>query len=240
MTSLGDVAGALRHVLDTIDRSMAAHHQVSELAEQARDLLEVTGSGSDHADVEQACAWFTRVVEEITEPEGQLSTLATIADEIRSYLRCNGLTQNTTPQQPARSIAEQVEVLRRELPPPVQPGTGQRTHGRWFANDSDHVSEIVSGHEPESSEAWRLLRVTDFPEQGAPITVTHVETKVAVRMRSGNIRHATVVLNNRPCRDRYGCDTVVPVLLPEGSTLTVHAPNYRKTYSGGMRAPWQL
>lgn len=240
MASLGDVGDALRRVLDMIDQSIAAHHQASELAEHARDLLQAAGVGSNDTDVEQACAWLTRVIEEISEPEGQLSTLATIADEIRFYLRRNGLTQNTTPQQPARSVAEQVEVLRRELPPPVQPGTGQRTHGRWFANGSDRVSEIVSGHEPESSEAWRLLQATDFPEQGAPITVTHVETKVAVRMRGENIRHATVVLNNRPCRDRYGCDTVVPVLLPEGSTLTVHAPNYRKTYTGGMRAPWQL
>lgn len=244
MASLGDVGDVLRQVLDKIDQSIAAHHEASELAGQARELLKAAGTGSNHSDVEQVCAWLTRVVEGISEPEGQVSTLATIADEIRTYLRRNGLAcegisvEKAT--RPTPGSAGHIDALRALLPPPVQPGTGQRTHGRWFANGSDHVSEIVSGHEPESTEAWTLLQDTDFPEPGAPITVTHVETKVAVRMRRENIRHATVVLNHRPCRDRYGCDTVVPVLLPEGSTLTVHAPNYRKTYTGGMRAPWQL
>lgn len=143
------------------------------------------------------------------------------------------------PSPPAPGSPEHVEKLRAQLPPPVTPGTGQKTHGRWFAAGQSEASAIVSGQAPESAEAWELLKATDFPEPGAPVTVTHVETKVAVTMRRDRIQHATVVLNHRPCRDRYGCDTVVPVLLPEGSTLTVHAPNYRKTYTGGMRAPWQ-
>jgi hypothetical protein len=106
------------------------------------------------------------------------------------------------------------------------------------AGQSDAVA-IVSGQAQESAEAWALLKKTDFPELGPPVTLTHVETKVAVTMRRDGVQHADLVLNNRPCRDRYGCDTVVPVLLPEGSTLTVHAPGFRKTYTGGMRAPWQ-
>jgi hypothetical protein len=150
VASLGDVGDALRRVLVMIGQSIAAHHRASELAEQARNLLQTAGSGSSHADVEQACAWFTRVIEEITEPEGQLSTLATIADEIRSYLHRNGLTQNATPQQPARSIAEQVEVLRRELPPPVQPGTGQRKHGRWRDARSVAVLEVWYDQTPDN------------------------------------------------------------------------------------------
>lgn len=249
MASLGNVGEALRRVLDKIDQSITAHHQAADLAEQARALLRVAGSGTLQADVEQTCALFTRAIEGISEPEGQVSTLATAADVIRSYLHRHEIGHETSTAAPDAATAstpprhgssEQVETLRDQLPPPVQPGTGRRTHGRWIASGDDEVSAIVSGRDAASEQAWELLRATDFPEPGAPVTVTHVETKVAVTMRQKGIRHATVVLNNRPCRDRYGCDTVVPVLLPEGSTLTVHAPNYRKTYTGGMRAPWQL
>lgn len=253
MASLGDVGTGLRRVLDKLDQAIAAHHHAAEFAEQARDRLAVAGFGTLQADVEQTCAVLTHVIEGITEPEGQVSTLATIADVIRSYLRRLDIRDETggASTTPASSVkagrsglvsgsATRVEALRGRLPPPVRQGTGQRTHGRWFANDGDDVAEIVSGQDAASARAWELLQATDFPEPGAPVTVTHVETKVAVTMREKGIAHATVVLNNRPCRDRYGCDTVVPVLLPEGSTLTVHAPNYRKTYTGGMQAPWQL
>ncbi|WP_439661619.1 DddA-like double-stranded DNA deaminase toxin [Lentzea sp. HUAS TT2] len=239
MTSLGDVGDALRRVLDTIDQSIAVHHQASELAEHARELLRAIGSGSNHADVEQACAWFTRVIEGISEPEGQVSTLATIADEIRSYLHRHGLTQEVSPQQLSQSTAEQVETLRRQLPPPVQAGSGQKTHGRWFTPGSMEARSVVSGEDDESAEVWRVLQETRFPEKGPPITITHVETKLAVRMRREDVKHASVVINYTPCRMKWGCDNLLPVLLPDGCTLTVYGPNYRKTFTGGKRPPWQ-
>lgn len=245
MASLGDLGDALRRVLAAVDRSIAAHHQASNLAEQARELLSVAGSGSNQADVEQACAWFTRVIEGITEPEGQVSTLATVADEIRSYLQRHGITHEIaggrTPagRQPSPGPAEQVEALRSQLPPPVQSGSGQKTHGRWFTPGSDQARSIVSGEDAESAEVWRALQDARFPEKGPPITITHVETKLAVRMRRENIKHASVVINYIPCRLKWGCDNLVPVLLPEGCTLTVYRPNYRKTFTGGKRPPWQ-
>ncbi|MGW6932880.1 DddA-like double-stranded DNA deaminase toxin [Lentzea sp. NPDC054927] len=58
-------------------------------------------------------------------------------------------------------------------------------------------------------------------------------------MRRENIRHASVVINYVPCRMKWGCDNLLPVLLPEGFTLTVYGPNYRKTFTGGKRPPWQ-
>ena len=245
MASLGDVGDALRRVLTTIDQSIAAHHQASEFAEQARELLSVAGSGSNHADVEQVCACFTRVIEGITEPEGQVSTLATVADEIRSYLRRHGISHETAvdstsvARQPSPAPAEQVEALRGQLPPPVQSGSGQKTHGRWFTPGSDQAHPVVSGEDAESAEVWRILREARFPEKGPPITITHVETKLAVQMRRENIRHASVVINYVPCRLKWGCDSLLPVLLPEGFTLTVYGPNYRKTFTGGKRPPWQ-
>ncbi|MGW6932879.1 DddA-like double-stranded DNA deaminase toxin [Lentzea sp. NPDC054927] len=184
MASLKDVGDALRRVLGAIDQSIAAHHQAAGLAEQARELLKLAGSGSSRADVEEACVWFTKVIEGITEPEGQVSTLATAADEIRSYLQRHGISHDTAdgpapaaaPATPPPGSAEQVEALRGQLPPPVQSGSGQKTHGRWFAPGSDHASPIVSGEDVESAEVWRVLQETRFPEKGPPITITHVET----------------------------------------------------------------
>lgn len=58
-------------------------------------------------------------------------------------------------------------------------------------------------------------------------------------MRREKIQHASVVINYVPCRLKWGCDNLLPVILPEGYTLTVYGPNYRKTFTGGKRPPWQ-
>ncbi|MEU4806356.1 DddA-like double-stranded DNA deaminase toxin [Actinosynnema sp. NPDC023587] len=51
------------------------------------------------------------------------------------------------------------------------------------------------------------------------------------------MREVTLVLNHRPCRGAMGCDTLLPILLREGYSLTVHGPNYRKRFTGGAE-PW--
>ncbi|RDI22296.1 nucleic acid/nucleotide deaminase of polymorphic system toxin [Lentzea flaviverrucosa] len=68
--------------------------------------------------------------------------------------------------------------------------------------------------------------------------------KLAAHMAERGIKHATVIINYQPCKGRFGCDTLVPILLPEGATLTVHgvAPDgtwFRKRYSGGARPWWR-
>lgn len=59
--------------------------------------------------------------------------------------------------------------------------------------------------------------------------------KAAVRARRDGATHTEVVLNNVPCRGIYGCDQLLPILLPSGYSLTVHGPNYRKTFTGGQK-----
>lgn len=47
-------------------------------------------------------------------------------------------------------------------------------------------------------------------------------------------RHAELVLNNRPCLGPLGCDSLLPVLLPEGYSVTVYGPDdYKTTFEGG-------
>jgi hypothetical protein len=73
-------------------------------------------------------------------------------------------------------------------------------------------------------------------------TAADVELKLAAMMRmlgaaDPRMRHVTVVINNRPCKGDLSCDELVPVILPEGYSLTIHAPNYFKRMTGGA-TPW--
>jgi hypothetical protein len=60
-------------------------------------------------------------------------------------------------------------------------------------------------------------------------------------MRKHKIREAALYVNNRPCPDiPWGCDRVLPEILPRGSRLTVYGPDgFVKTYEGnGKGIAW--
>lgn len=91
-----------------------------------------------------------------------------------------------------------------------------------------------------SEGATKELRAMGMPRP--PARASDVEMKVAYWQRMSDTTHATVVINNVPCKGQYSCDELVPVLLPEGSTLTVHGQTasgvkFRKRYTGG-KEPW--
>ncbi|MFB9500069.1 DddA-like double-stranded DNA deaminase toxin [Saccharothrix mutabilis subsp. capreolus] len=119
--------------------------------------------------------------------------------------------------------------------------SGQKTHGRWIRPDGT-VEPMVSGRDADADSADEQLEKLDMPGRAA--RAADVEMKLAARMVREGIRHATVVINYTPCRGRFGCDTLVPILLPEGFTLTVHGVTpegqpFRKRYTGGARPWWR-
>ncbi len=66
--------------------------------------------------------------------------------------------------------------------------------------------------------------------------------KLAAKMAHEGITEAVVVINNVVCKGILSCDTLVPILLPDGSVLTVHGVEpdgtpYVKRYEGGAH-PW--
>lgn len=73
-----------------------------------------------------------------------------------------------------------------------------------------------------------------------PLTAAaDVELKIAAEMRDSGITDATVVINHVPCLGDLGCDELLGVVLPEGSSLTVYgAHGFKKTYKGGAN-PWR-
>jgi len=247
VASLGEVEAALRTALDKIDKSIAAHHQAADLAEEARDILAVAGARSSHGDVEQACEEFTTVIDGIREPEGQASGLAHAATLIRSYLDGHDInsapTLTTTPvapdSTPPPASTNRIDALRGELPPPVQPRTGAKTHGRWVGADG-RVEEMVSGDDTNATAAWTALVDEGYPLPGQPWVASHVEMKLAAHMRTNDIKSAELVINNTPCLLDLGCESLIGVVLPAGSSLTVHGVNgYTQTFTGGKRPPWR-
>jgi len=132
---------------------------------------------------------------------------------------------------------ERIEELRRDLPPSVVSGIGQKTHGRWI-DPSGRVHEEVSGKDEKPEEALRLFE-EEIKSRRIPVTVVYVEIKLAAHMRKNGIRSATLVLNNFPCRGPMGCDALVPVVLPPGYTMTVYGPDgFRQEYQGGGTSKW--
>src|SRR5882757_3680669 len=151
-----------------------------------------------------------------------------------------GSAPPTEQPRPGRQLdTNQADRLRRELPPPItaaERGTGRKTHGRWFG--ADGVARcVVSGFDEWATHADRMFqRWAKVPF----VVASHAEMKVAAQLRAefertGRPQHATVVLNSEPCPRKKGCAALLPVMLPEGCSLTVHAPNYRRRFTGGRK-----
>ena len=54
------------------------------------------------------------------------------------------------------------------------------------------------------------------------ITKAHVEAHAAAVMRTERLSEATLWINRAPCAGPTGCATLLPRMVPTGSTLTVH------------------
>jgi hypothetical protein len=110
---------------------------------------------------------------------------------------------------------------------------GDKTRGIWIDdNGNDH--DLLSGeHDSDYHAAQRFAeRLGLVREPHKLSTAADVELKFAMRMRREGIRHAEIVLNNRPCEGRLGCNRLLKVFLPDGASLTVHGPDgFKKTYT---------
>ncbi|WP_328448021.1 DddA-like double-stranded DNA deaminase toxin [Amycolatopsis sp. NBC_00438] len=247
------VAAAVRTSLAALP--VDALTRTADLLEEAQQTLEDASRSSGSQDLRNAVAGLaearrlTAVVQDL---------VSRTASGLTAYLGTLGVKPPSAPQsspaagtipsppEPARKPTrtadgrrlshEQAAALAAVLPPPVTRSTGQKTHGRWV-DEHGQAHELVSGNDAGSDAAWTLLQERGIPLKAAPVTVSHVEQKLAARMVAEGRNHVDLVLNNRPCRNAFGCDTLLPIMLPSGYSVTIHAPNYRKTFTGGLN-PW--
>jgi hypothetical protein len=224
VASIEELAAGVREALRQIAEACAALRSVVAPVEEAGWAYAQLGNGSQRSELADAAAHLRTAYTQCRET---VSTLGQATDRANAYLA--SITGKLT--------ADQVETLRRELPPPIPPaerGTGRKTHGRWVGADGV-PRKIVSGDD-------RLARAADETLRGLgyqPLAVAdHAEMKIAAYLRqrhekTGSPQHAAIVQNNEPCFGELGCGELLPVMLPEGCSLTVYAPHYRRTFTGG-------
>ena len=265
MASIREVAARVRAACEKGRQARSALERAEDLAEEAHDELVRTLAGSTDPDVDPMPASFLAVKDGC---KGYLWPLLNeavkAAESYANRLAAEGSRnpgpatqrprQPPTAQPPQQSPArqaepdgpfdiptERIEQLRRELPPPVVAGTGQKTRGYWIGADGT-AQPVVSGRDDDADEADARLRDMGMPRKSAK--TGDVEIKLATRMVREGIRHATILINNEPCIGPFGCDTLVPALLPEGASLTVYGTDeqgerVRKRYTGGARPWWR-
>ncbi|MFC3454469.1 DddA-like double-stranded DNA deaminase toxin [Amycolatopsis speibonae] len=116
-----------------------------------------------------------------------------------------------------------------------------RRHGQWVTGSgAEEAGHIVSGRDDMATAAVQF-----FKDQGArrmPSTTADVEVKLAVHMQNEGITSATVAVNNEVCKGPFGCETLVPKILPQGSALTVYGTTpdgtpVGTTYLGQRKKP---
>ena len=125
-----------------------------------------------------------------------------------------------TPVHGRRLSRDEIAALQQDLPAPVEVRSGAKTHGRYVDPTTGEVQTPTSGADAGSARVDEYLRGEGMPV--LPQRTTDVEMKTAMMMRDRGITHLDLVINHRPCPGLTGCDGMVPVILPEGTTMTVH------------------
>jgi hypothetical protein len=252
--SIADVAAQLDAVLDEIDAVRVSLGAAADLIDEVAAIVETAVAGSAAPEALDALSLFEQARQGLEAPSGMLHIAEEAIRDYRAYLvgQTSSVDPPATTSNPkaeqarppeapsAKPIAvtpERIEQLRRELPPPVVPGTGQKTHGRWIDPDGNVHAE-VSGEDEKSEDAIWFFE-EEIKSRRTPTVVTDVETKLAVHMRKRHIRSAVLVINNIPCSGAMGCAEIVPVVLPPGYTMTVYGSDgVPREYKGGGTSEW--
>ncbi|WP_345019628.1 DddA-like double-stranded DNA deaminase toxin [Saccharothrix violaceirubra] len=229
----------------TLSTALTGAHDLAAEAEQAKAVLHQVVDGAA-----RLCAVVEKIISDAT------TLLTTLTGSARSptipQLARTPENPHPTPFSASPSVddtssvvpPERIERLRGELPDDVPPADRRppgaprpKTHGRWIGPDG-RTHAVQSGEDgmyPESATA-----LADLGFRRKLTRASDVEMKLAAHMRNHGIHSATLVINNTPCVGEFGCDRLVPVLLPAGATLTVHGANgFEKTYRGGAKPPWR-
>ncbi|WP_336160034.1 DddA-like double-stranded DNA deaminase toxin [Amycolatopsis sp. VC5-11] len=218
-------------------------HRAGEAVDDAGQTLERATEGANAHEVVQALGLIAEAAAGITAADQLLGQVPARLDSYVASVRGGGETddssgspprQPTPPSNPKTGPDDPVERARRDLPPAVKRGRGAKTHGRLLTDDGQSKA-VASGRDEWTDRVNQVAK-----EAGCPYTpmtaASDVELKVAAQMRDTGLRHATVVINNQPCTGRVSCDDLIGVVLPEGSSLTVHGTGgFKKTYQGGKR-----
>ncbi|OLR94102.1 DddA-like double-stranded DNA deaminase toxin [Actinokineospora bangkokensis] len=247
--SVEQVAGAIRAALQRLPDGAVA--QAEQDVDEARQSVTAAVAGSTQAEAHQSVTLFAGAQQALA---GVAGVFAQVRALMEGYLaRLSGTPAAGSPVAPASWPAAlrpagpdaaqtpppppHIQEILDRLPPPVpKPNPqGRKTHGRVVGDPADEV--VISGSDSDSAEIWRLLQERGVTVKFKPMTINHVEMKVALRMIREGTRKITLVINNRSCPGELSCEALLPVLLPEGYCIEVYGPGYHDEFPGGRRWP---
>lgn len=241
MAGAGDVAADLERGLCLLPSELITA-ALGHLRD-AHALLAPLAATSGQPDIHQAVAGLSDVLGELERLHG---TFAAVRDAIGALV--GRLMGAGVPAEPATvpiasavpkappsapdAGAPQVADLMAKLP--VRSGSGQKTSGYWIDDQGVEHGPLVSGEDEDYEHAKAVLRALQIgPPRGELFAASHVETKLAARLRDSDRTRFTLVINNRPCdTGRFSCDRLLPRILRPDQEVTVYWPGGSGTYRG--------
>lgn len=223
MAALGQAADALEEAVQASSQSLAGGTDWDEVVppfQDARDRV---------LDNLRRCGEVTKLGEKIiaglggrAAPSGSPPRTATPASRNRPA------AQQSYPVDPDWSTRARARL-------PVRVNDTGPTHGEYV--DADGIPHTVrSGAEEDGLhtelDAFLIEQRLIPAKWGSVATSTHVELKVAYRMRKSGTRHLTLAINNTVDKALYGCHRLLEWVLPTGYTLEIHDDQGKHTYRG--------
>jgi nucleic acid/nucleotide deaminase of polymorphic system toxin len=255
LSALAELTARIRTALDQIRKARGALSEADQSLNDARHGLAVVLAGSDATEAEQAVGLLAQASSSLADVHRMA---AGAESHVQGYLTHLGVGATTARLAPAIGntdrppvaptsvhatepasfppARERIEQLRAELPPTVDRGKGQKTHGRWIDADGN-AQALASGKDEAYENAIQVFK--EMKSRHIPQRASDTEMKLAAHMRKNGIRSAVLVINHVPCAGPLGCDALIPVILPEGYTLTVYGANgFVREYQGGEKSSW--
>lgn len=242
------IAGRIREIARNVAGMAASIHERADRLDRTRREVEAMLRGSRNPHAAALIAALAQAVTALRAAAAPLAALAPRLEYFAAHLAPAGdaapalpvgapSSSPLTPEQPGPPddveddpyapvtepipdfIANGAPTLRAMLP------RGKKTVGQVFAEDGTAWGpEIWSGISGPGENAPGVRTDSRDPKyhELAPV-LHHVEGHTAALMRRLNApRRVTLLVSRDPCGGEYGCDTMIPRVLPKGSQITVY------------------
>jgi len=256
--SMAELGNRLQRILDEITREKSRIAAIVAILSEEQSKARILLVGSDQLSTGGVVSMVHLSSERLQEAAQLLhsaaTTLVDYAGSIGIRLSMSPTSQPSTAPPPSPSPSPS----RQDTAPATstKPDEHSKSIPKWITETShrlpdrkpkDPTSGIAfidgkqipmrSGRDPNAAAdlkpSYRMIATT----------TDHLEAKLAAWMRREQTKEASLITNNAPCDyEPYGCDAILPRLLPAGSRLTVFVRDddgqvrFWRTYTGNGRA----
>jgi hypothetical protein len=225
--SLDEVAAELRAVLETIRQQRATTAETISLVTATHHRMLLLTQGSRHPLVFKLLSAWKATQERLREAD---QMLAGAARTLVKYMQTIGVDVGSAG---AAAASGSGTLSPDSIPAFIAEAAARLTHrkktvGSAFDQDGQPLigQDIMSGGELEPGippTDTRLRR--DGKWHRLESARTHVEGKVAAKMRKDGQQRVSVIVTRPPCPGPDGCRVRLRQVLPAGATLTVYVAN---------------